>query len=64
MHIITLAENTDGGNGCGYEHGLSLYIETAKHRILADCGASDLFLRNASLLGICARSFLVIYLVI
>ena len=29
------------------EHGLSLYVETSKHRLLLDTGASDLFIRNA-----------------
>ncbi len=34
------------------EHGLSVYVETKRHRLLLDTGASDLFLRNAQLLGI------------
>ena len=52
MRIVNLVENTDCGNGCGAEHGLSFYIETKRHRILMDTGASDLFLKNAGQLGI------------
>lgn len=52
MRIITLVENTPGCTGCGCEHGLSIYIETSKHKILMDTGASDLFLKNAEKLGV------------
>lgn len=55
MRIISLIENTPGGPGCRYEHGLSVYIETARHKILADTGASDGFLHNAGLLGVDLR---------
>jgi len=34
------------------EHGLSLYIETASHRILFDAGQTDVYLKNADKLGI------------
>ncbi|NLJ65399.1 MAG: MBL fold metallo-hydrolase [Christensenellaceae bacterium] len=47
MLIKTLVENTSATQGFGNEHGLSLYIETNKHRILFDVGASGLFLENA-----------------
>ncbi|WP_321333183.1 MBL fold metallo-hydrolase [uncultured Bacteroides sp.] len=50
--ITTLAENCVYGKGLQGEHGLSLLIETEGHKILFDTGASDLFLRNARLLGI------------
>ena len=30
-----------------FEHGLSLYLQTAQHKILFDMGKSDLFLKNA-----------------
>lgn len=33
-------------------HGLSLYIETNKHKLLVDTGNGDLFLKNAQKLGI------------
>ena len=34
------------------EHGLSILLETDKHRILLDTGASDVFIRNAEVMGI------------
>ena len=46
MKVTVLSENTSK-SGLPTEHGLSLYIETEKHRILFDFGASDLFIRNA-----------------
>lgn len=52
MRAICLIENTMGKEGCLYEHGLSVYIETEKHRILADTGASENFIHNAVLLGV------------
>ena len=45
VRIITLMENTQGEEGCAFEHGLSLYIETEKHKILADTGATGAFER-------------------
>ena len=52
MRIINLVENTEGASGCGVEHGLCFYIETEKHKLLMDTGASDLLLKNAEKLGI------------
>lgn len=52
MKIITLVEDTKGVDGCGYEHGLSLYIETENHKLLMDCGTTDMFLKNAEVLGV------------
>jgi len=52
MLIKTLLENTSVSEDFGTEHGLSLYIETNKHKILFDVGASDLFLQNAKKLGV------------
>ena len=52
MRIITLIENTPGAPGCAHEHGLSLYIETARHTLLLDTGASDAFAANAAALGL------------
>lgn len=52
MRIVNLIENTQGADGCLWEHGLSFYIETGNHKILADTGASDAFARNADKLGI------------
>ncbi len=56
MRIVNLIENTQGVPGCGYEHGLSFYIETRKHRLLVDSGATDQFLHNAGILGIDLRA--------
>lgn len=52
VKIITLMENTQGEEGCAFEHGLSLYIETEKHKILADTGATGAFAENAEKLGV------------
>ena len=52
MKIINLIENTKGQNNCLFEHGLSFYIETKKHKLLVDTGASDAFIENAERLGI------------
>ncbi|NLW49103.1 MAG: MBL fold metallo-hydrolase [Firmicutes bacterium] len=52
MLIKTLVENTSISEDFGSEHGLSLYIETTKHQILFDVGASGLFLQNAVKLGV------------
>ncbi len=53
VRVITLIENTQGERMCLAEHGLSFYIETSKHKILADTGASDAFLENARRLEVC-----------
>ncbi len=52
MMIKTLVENTSQSEKFGHEHGLSLYIETKKSKILFDLGASDLFLQNAKKLNV------------
>ena len=52
MRILNLIENTEGSAGCPSEHGLSFYIETARHKILMDTGASELLLENAASLGV------------
>lgn len=51
MIIKVLAENTSISKDIGFEHGLSLYIETERHKILFDVGASGLFLKNAEKMG-------------
>ena len=55
MRITSLAENTSVSENIGYEHGLSLFIETEKHNILFDMGQTELFLENAEKLGIDLR---------
>lgn len=52
MKITSLVENTSHILGIESEHGLSLYIETAKKRILFDMGQGELFYENAKRLGI------------
>lgn len=52
MKITVLAENTALSEEYLSEHGLSLYIETEKHKILFDMGQTDIFLENAKKLGV------------
>lgn len=52
MRIINLIENTKGNEECLYEHGLSFYIETPKHKIIVDMGATDKFIYNSEKLGV------------
>ncbi len=52
MRLVCLVENIKGNKDLLCEHGLSFYIETAKHRILMDTGASSLFAENAQKLGV------------
>ena len=52
MRIVALIENTSGKEFCRAEHGLSLYVETARHKVLFDAGASGLFAKNALALGV------------
>lgn len=52
MRIVTLVENTACREDLTAEHGLSLYMETGKHRILFDAGQSGAFARNAARLDI------------
>ncbi|MBQ7916385.1 MAG: MBL fold metallo-hydrolase [Firmicutes bacterium] len=52
MRITSLLENTTQHPSMYTEHGLSLYIETSRHKILFDMGQTDLFARNADTLGI------------
>jgi len=52
MYIQALIENTCSNGKLHSEHGLSLYIETKRHKILFDTGASGKFAENAKLLGV------------
>lgn len=52
MKIWNLMENLASGEEFLAEHGLSFYVETRKHKLLVDTGASDAFLQNADKLGI------------
>lgn len=55
MKITVLTENTSNST-LKSEHGLSLYIETEKAKILFDMGQSELFAENAEKLGIDLRN--------
>lgn len=52
MKIIILMENTNGDTECLCEHGLSVYVETEKHKLLVDTGSSEKTWQNADLLGV------------
>lgn len=52
MKITALLENTTASPAVACEHGLSLCIETETRRILFDMGQTDLFARNAAVLGV------------
>ncbi len=49
---LRVGGGTSGISHLSTEHGLSILLETEKHRILLDTGASDVFVRNAELLGV------------
>lgn len=51
MKISILTDNNPGGN-TGAEHGLSYFVEHEGIKILFDTGQSDLFLQNASIMGV------------
>lgn len=52
MRCITLLENTSGNADCIAEHGLCIYVETEKHKLLLDTGQTDAFLHNAEAVGV------------
>lgn len=52
MIIRVLMENTAQSPDLIAEHGLSLYIETAHHKILFDAGQSAAFADNAARMGV------------
>ena len=52
MKWTVLSDNRSYDDSLETEHGLSILLETDKHRILLDTGASDVFIRNAECLGI------------
>jgi len=52
MKIIALVENTIKDKTLKPKHGLSIYIETLKHKILFDLGPKDTFIHNANKLEI------------
>ena len=54
MKITALVENKSN-NGLKLTHGLSLFIETAKHKVLFDVGPDDTMFENSEKLGIDLR---------
>ncbi len=52
MIFRVLIEDTNGTVPVVCEHGLSVYVETKKHRYLMDTGASEKTFQNADVLGI------------
>jgi 7,8-dihydropterin-6-yl-methyl-4-(beta-D-ribofuranosyl)aminobenzene 5'-phosphate synthase len=52
MKWTVLSDNRSSDSHLSTEHGLSILLETERHKILLDTGASDLFIRNAGQLGI------------
>lgn len=52
MKIVTLLENTSRRPGLAAARGLSLYVETAEHKVLFDMGPDGSFLENAKALGV------------
>ena len=52
MKWTVLVDNRTNAPTLETEHGLSVLLETERHRILLDTGASDMFIRNAERLNI------------
>ena len=52
MKWTVLSDNRSCDDSLETEHGLSVLLETDHHRILMDTGASDVFIRNAEMMGI------------
>ena len=52
MKITALAENISDREDLGSEHGLSLFIEIGKYKVLFDTGQGPLFAENAVKLGV------------
>ena len=52
MKWTVLTDNRTQNPSLLTEHGLSILLETDKHRISLDTGASDVFIRNAEKIGI------------
>ena len=52
MQWTVLSDNRSCNPALETEHGLSILLATERHNILLDTGASDLFIRNAELLGV------------
>jgi 7,8-dihydropterin-6-yl-methyl-4-(beta-D-ribofuranosyl)aminobenzene 5'-phosphate synthase len=49
---LQVGDGTSGISRLSTEHGLSILLQTDRYTILLDTGASDVFIRNAELLGV------------
>lgn len=52
MKIVTLLENDRSAPDLAAERGMSLYVETARHKVLFDMGPDGAFAENAEKLGV------------
>ena len=52
MKWTVLSDNRSNDSRLFTEHGLSILLQTERHKILLDTGASDLFIQNAELMDI------------
>lgn len=52
MKMTSLMENHSCRIDCECDHGLSLFLETEKHKIMFDMGPNDIFFCNAQKLGV------------
>ena len=56
IKILSLVENTSSSPELKSKHGLCIYIENSRHKILFDLGPNALFLENAQKLGVDIRT--------
>lgn len=56
MKWTVLSDNRSCDSSLETEHGLSILLQTERHRVLLDTGASDVFVRNAERMGIDLRA--------
>ncbi len=52
LTLTVLCEDTTRDPRLAAEHGLSMLLETPRHRVLLDTGAGSAFLRNAGTMGV------------
>ena len=52
MCKLYISDDSAANESCIAEHGLSIYIETERHKLLLDTGQTDAVVKNAETLGI------------
>src|SRR5574344_1964393 len=52
MKWVVLSDNRKAGSDLETEHGLCLYVETERHKLLLDTGGSEVFIQNANRLNV------------